>query len=181
MTTSAARRRPLSPGSPRCPEAVPSPRRRPRGHAGFTLVELAIALLIIGILVALGVPAYHNALIKARAAEVLGDFNAIKVAAYNYFAEANEWPDDVLAGEVPPELVDYLPPNFSFEKADYNLDWEYWVLPDGTPKHPDTNVLIGISISTDNEELANAVMQLLGPNTAHYTLSNNYTFIIERL
>ncbi len=154
----------------------------PPTHApGFTLVELAIVILILGILATLGLPAYQNAVIKARAADVLGDFNTIKIAAYNYFAEHNEWPADVYPGIAPPELQDYLPPNFSFTGTDYELDWEYWILPDGTPKHPGTGVLIGISVTTENEELANAVMQLLGANTAHYTLGDNYTFIIERL
>ncbi len=47
--------------------------------------------------------------------------------------ENEPWPDDTNAGVVPPELVDMLPANFSFDRERYQLDWEHWILPGGMP------------------------------------------------
>lgn len=155
-------------------------RTRPRSHRpGFTLIELTIALFIVATLAALAMPTYHNMIVKAHAAKVAGDFNAVKVAAFNYYADHNEWPPDQQPGEIPPGLVPYLPSNFTFRHQDYQLDWENWVLPDGTPMHPDTHVLLGISITTTDSLLAAAVVNLLGNTTTHYTLNHNYTFVIQ--
>lgn len=153
---------------------------RPRSHRpGFTLIELTIALFIVATLAALAMPTYHRMIVKARAAKVLGEFNTIRVAAFNYFTEHNEWPPDQEPGNIPPELITYLPSNFTFRHGDYELDWENWILPDGTPKHPETHVLLGISVTTQDQYLAAAVLDLLGKNTAHYTLNDNYTFVIQ--
>lgn len=153
---------------------------RPRSHRpGFTLIELTIALFIVATLAALALPTYHNMIVKARAAKVVGDFNVVRVAAFNYFTEHDQWPADNYPGIVPPQLVAYLPPNFSFNHNGYRLDWENWTLPDGTPTHPGTHVLLGISITTTDETLAAAVINLLGKTTTHYTINDNYTFVIQ--
>lgn len=52
--------------------------------SGFTLLELMIAIAIIGILAAIGVPAYNNYAIKARASELL-------TAAAPYQLGVDEW------------------------------------------------------------------------------------------
>ncbi len=156
--------------------------KKRRGHRpGFSLIELTIALFIVATLAAFAMPTYRNMVVKARAAKVLGEFNAIRVAAFNYFAEHNEWPLDQEPGIVPPELIPYLPSDFTFRHGDYELDWENWILPDGLPKHPETHVLLGISVTTKDEFLAAAVLNLLGKETAHYTLGDNYTYVIQAL
>ena len=151
--------------------------RRPRG--GFTLVELLVVMLIIAVLSQIAVTQVGKMMLKARAAAVIGEFETVKVAALNYMAENHAWPPDATAGIIPSGLEEFLPDGFSFQREGYRLDWENWILPGGLPKHPDTEVLLGVSISTSDQALADAVVNLLGPGAAHYTLSNNYTFVIE--
>lgn len=150
-------------------------------RSGFTLVELLIVILLIGIVARIAIPAYQRVVLRARAAEALSNMQSVRIAAYAYNADTNEWPPDNAPGIRPPELEPYLGTQFPFETDTYQLDWENWVMPDGTPKHPDTGVLLGVSITTTNAALGQAVVDLAGAGTAHYTLGNNYTFVIAAL
>lgn len=146
-----------------------------KGRSGFSLVELLIVLLIIGILASLAIPTYHSMVIRARAAQVAGDLNTIKVAAYNYDADHHEWPPETDAGQVPAGLAPYLPENFSFVRDDYELDWEYWVL-SGTSTSGGARV--GASVVTDDTRLGAAIVRLLG-GIPHIIIGNRYTFIFQ--
>lgn len=148
--------------------------RRP----GFTLVEILVVLFVVAILARIAMPVYHELSFRARAAAALGELQAIRAAAYQYHADTNTWPADSYPGELPVELAPYLGPGFSFSRDRYELDWENWILPDGTPKHPRTGVLIGISVVTPERRLGEALEALVGTSRAHYTLGDNYTFII---
>ena len=156
-------------------------RRKARpSRAGFSLVEVMTAMLITSVLVRVGVPNYHNIQLRARAAEVAGDFEAVRHAAFLHLAERYGWPEEEPAG--PPRALrrPYLPDGFRFEKEQYQLDWEHWRLPDGLPGNPESGELIGVTLVTEDVELARAVAALLG-NTPHYSVSGTYTFVIEGL
>lgn len=146
-----------------------------RGRGGFSLVELLIVLLIVGILASLAIPTYQSMVIRARAAQVAGDLNTIKVAAYNYDADHHEWPPETDAGQIPAGLAPYLPDGFTFTRNDYDLDWEYWVL-SGTAMTSGTRV--GASVVTDDARLGAAIVRLLG-GIPHIVIGNRYTFIFE--
>jgi len=146
---------------------------------GFSLVELMIVLMIIGILIRITIPAYNNLVRNARAAQVAADFNTVRAAAFAYHAATSAWPPESGTGVVPPTLVTYLPPGFSFAKSTYSLDWENWILPSGTPQYPSTQVMLGISVSTSDPKLGNSVVSILGNNCAHYTMNDSYTFVIS--
>ena len=148
---------------------------------GFTLVELLVVVLIVALLAGIALPMYKQVVLRARAASVVGTMNAVRLAAYEYNADTGEWPADLGPGQRPPELEPYLGDSYLFEGDGYQLDWENWELPGGTPKHPETGVLLGISMTTTNETLGAALENLLGSNTAHYTLGDNYTFIIAAM
>lgn len=84
----------------------------------------------------------------------------------------------ITRGRLPYVLEEAGPP---FQGMGYRMDWENWVLPDGLPKHPDTGVLLGTSIVTEDHELGQAVVDFLGGAMAHYTLGTKYTFVVERM
>lgn len=152
-----------------------------RGHHGFTMVEVLTVAVVMGTLVRMAVPNFHEVLLKARAAEVMGDFEVVRVAVLNYNADHLTWPQDGYTGQIPPGLEEYLPENFDFTGPGYRLDWENWVLPNGLPKDPGSGVLLGISVVTEDRELGQAVLDLLGNSMAHYTLGDIYTFVVERM
>lgn len=136
-----------------------------------------MVVLVIGILARIALPAYHEVTLRARAAQALGDINAIRLAAYTYNADTGEWPPDVNRGVVPPELAPHLPPGFTFNRDGYRLDWDNWMLPDGTPRHGN-EVLVGVSMATDQEALGQALISLLGESVARFTISEHYTFVM---
>ena len=147
-------------------------------RGGFSIVELTVVVLFLGILARIAIPSYQQLVYRARAAAALGDLNAVRTAAYEYNITTNEWPADRYPGEVPPELVPYLGEGFTFERDHYELDWENWMMPDGSPRHSETGVLLGVSLVTQDERLGAALEKVVGTDRAHYTLGDNYTFII---
>lgn len=80
-----------------CPRCLRRAAVAPCG--GFTLVEVLIVLVIIGILTALLLPVFHNARESARATTCLGNLRQIHLAI-NLYAEDNNglYPDAGIAG-----------------------------------------------------------------------------------
>jgi prepilin-type N-terminal cleavage/methylation domain-containing protein len=146
---------------------------------GFTIIEMLAVMTIIGILVRIALPSLQAIRRKAEAAKVLGDFEAVRVAAYNYNADTGLWPPETGAGRVPQQLVTYLPQGFSFTKSDYQLDWDYWITARGTARYPATGILVGISVTTEDRLLGQAVQDLLAPKSeAAFVAGGKYTFMI---
>ncbi len=58
---------------------------------GFTLVELMVVIVIVGVLAAIAVPQFGNAIARARAAEVPVNLNKISIAQENYFVETRTY------------------------------------------------------------------------------------------
>jgi prepilin-type N-terminal cleavage/methylation domain-containing protein len=161
----------------------PTPRHAGRGadtrRGGFTLVELLVVASIVGILAGLAIPNMKNILLRARATELVGDMDVVRVATQNYQANAHTWPSEASAGTVPPELVGYLPDGYSFVRDGYQLDFENWSLPGGLPGDPGTTTLIGVSVVVDDPLLGNALSELLG-NAIVFSVGNTYTVVIDR-
>jgi type II secretory pathway pseudopilin PulG len=167
--------------------SLPRLLRRRRSHdaagerTGFTMVELLTVALVMGTLARVSVPDVHAALLKGRAAQVVGEFQVVRLAVLDYHAKYGRWPLDSYAGQTPQGLAEFLPPGFTLSGAGYQLDWENWTLPDGLPQSPRAGVLLGISVVTPDRELGAAVTRTLGGAMAHYTLGDRYTFVIERM
>ena len=70
---------------------------------GFTLVEVLVVVLIIGILTAVGLPYYQDSVEKSRAAEAVNIAGSLTKAAYTFYGETEKWPPNwsVLSINIP--------------------------------------------------------------------------------
>lgn len=60
--------------------------RRKAVHTGFTLIELMIAIAIVGVLAAISIPAYTDYLNRAKVSEAMAAINACKVSVAEFVA-----------------------------------------------------------------------------------------------
>jgi len=164
-----------APDVPETPRAL----RREARRGGFTLVELLVVAAIVGILTALAIPNMKTVLLRARATELVGDIEVVRVATQSYNGNHHTWPAETAAGAVPPELVDYLPDGYSFSRDGYDLDYENWSLPGGLPGDPGTQTLIGVSVVVSDLTLGNALVELLG-NSILFSVGGTHTVVIDR-
>jgi prepilin-type N-terminal cleavage/methylation domain-containing protein len=149
----------------------------PRG--GFSLVELLMAVSIVGILAGLAIPNMRNMTFRARATTVAADIEVLRVATLNYNGDVHSWPSEAGPGIVPPELTGFLPEGFSFDGNGYQLDFENLPFPGGLPGDPTTTQLIGASVTSTDERLHNAIAELLGGNVVA-SIGNTHTVVIDR-
>ena len=63
-----------------------------RKNSGFSLVELMIVIVIIGVLAAVAVPIYNNNVTKARMSEADAALGSIRTQLRVYYGENGEYP-----------------------------------------------------------------------------------------
>lgn len=156
--------------------AVP---RRDSRRGGFTLVELMIVAAIVGILAGLAIPNLRTQLYRARAVEIHGDMEVVKVATLSFNADRHSWPGEAAVGEIPTGLTDFLPEGYGFVREGYQLDYENWPMPSGLPGDPSASLMIGVSVNIDDVELSNALYEFMGSSIL-FTVGTKHTILIDR-
>ena len=151
---------------------------RDSARKGYTFLEVLIVLIIVGLLVKIAYPRYHEMKRQAVAGKAAADYNALKLASYAYHTEFQTWPAEAPAGTVPAELVNDLPEGFDFNRGEYTLDWQNWQLPSGLPQFPAQNMLMAVTISTTDSILAMTILNKLGSRVLHFNSGNSTTFVI---
>ena len=82
----------------------PSPTRR----AGFTLVEILIVVVILGVLAAVVIPQFASAGESAKQSIFISNLRAFSQAAAVYYHDHYAYPEDGSSGSVPAGFEDYV-------------------------------------------------------------------------
>ena len=61
---------------------------------GFSLIEVIVVIVVIGIMLAVALPKYHRGVEKSRQAEALTNLAAIRGAQMRFHAETGDWASD---------------------------------------------------------------------------------------
>ncbi len=152
-------------------------RNLPRDQSGFSLLELLLVVVIMGIVANLAIPSFQKAQERARAQKIVGDFIVFRTAVTDYYTRNNQWPKNQTAGVMPPELSDYLgdrlqwknPPTAvrtRLKESEYYLDWTNWS--DQPSRTRQTGVVVGFSVKAKDVELKKMIEEAWGSPLVWY-------------
>jgi len=71
------------------------PDRDRRRQGGFTLVELAIVIVIIGVLASFGVPRFRDAVERSKAGEAMSYLSSVRASQERYAAREGTYASDI--------------------------------------------------------------------------------------
>ena len=149
--------------------------RRPHRRGGFTLVELAIVTMIIGILASVAAPMVRGAILKADAARLVGEAHNLSLATYDYLIETGAFPATAAAGTVPPELADMLSANFPFAYKDVTYQWISITYPDRNNVWNTRNLGILLLNYTTRPEMGDPMAKFAGQDA--YWAPTHFYFV----
>ncbi|MBC2603539.1 prepilin-type N-terminal cleavage/methylation domain-containing protein [Puniceicoccus vermicola] len=96
--------------------------QKPR-RGGFTLVEIMIVVIIIGLLASLAIPAFLRVRASSYASRIANDYRLYRDAFEIYYVENGVWPADNNHGHIPPEMEGRLP---GFDQESPSGDFWDW-------------------------------------------------------
>jgi prepilin-type N-terminal cleavage/methylation domain-containing protein len=142
-------------------------------RTGFTLVELLMVMIVLGLLAAIALMKYVDLRNTARTAALAGDFRAVTVAVVNYYADHETWPPESAPGQVPPGLAMYLSSGLadSFDRPEYSLDYENFSL--------DPIPLIGVSVVSSDPALMAKFIQTFSTKAPFFLNGGKLTYLIH--
>jgi len=146
-----------------------------RRRRGFSVIELLITMVIIGLLAQIAVPRYTDMKRRAIAAAIMGDVHAVRIAAFTYYTENGSFPPDVGAGTLPPQLVDNLPTGFTFDRTDFDYDWHVWTIASGSG----SETLVGITVICSDPKLAAQIVKTAGAGYVPIVAPNQVTLLVS--
>lgn len=108
----------------------------PRSRAGFTMIEITVVSIFLGVLAGIAMPSLVRAVDRAAATKVVTDARILAVAVRSYMEAGGTLPATTDWGQAPTALDEYLQENmaFTFRDAEYRLvtqpaidDAQLWV------------------------------------------------------
>jgi len=132
---------------------------------GFTLAELAVVVMIVGILAGVALPNLRSALFKAEASHIVSDAHTISLAAYDYLSDNGRFPGSGGFGTVPAQMEPHLPDGYEFTyRGGVQYAWFSFTLPNANNIWQSRNIgILMINYST-RLDLADAMKAHMGPD-----------------
>jgi prepilin-type N-terminal cleavage/methylation domain-containing protein len=96
-----------------------------RRKAGFSLVEIMIAVVIIGLLVMLAYPAFNKLLRSSANARFISDIRVFSQSFENYSMETGLWPPNATNGVVPVNMSDGVRQNKWVDMTSVGGRWNW--------------------------------------------------------
>lgn len=163
---------------------TPLSRRRSRA---FTLVEIMVVVVIIGLLAAAALPAYRLITIRSRATTVVNDLRTFSTVFITYSLQNGRYPDDGDPQVVPPQVAGQLPGNFTQRTPIGGVyKWNFNVPADGVPAKAALIIQAesGYPIMDDLDQLEAVDKQIddgdLATGNLQLGSTNSLVFIIEK-
>jgi prepilin-type N-terminal cleavage/methylation domain-containing protein len=128
-------------------------------RTGFTIVELLVVMVVIGILATVGIPRMRDAKDRATAASIVAQMSMFRATAYAVFAQINGWPEDLPPGVIPPEFITSIGENPGFAFPGYTYDWDHVNVPIGGALVPH----VALTVRPERRELVPMIRAGLGP------------------
>ena len=121
-------------------------RRTPRNR-GFTLVEIMVVVVIIGVIAAMGMPSYRRITMRSKTAALVSDLRSYSTAFITYSLQNGRWPADAAPQQIPSGMAGALAGGFSLKSPIGGVyKWNYDVSADGI------DAKAAIIIETDGAE-----------------------------
>lgn len=115
-----------------------------RKRSGFSVIEIMLAVVIIGLLAAIAIPAFQKIREQADIAKFISDLRTMSGQFEGYhFANAG-WPAHTPAGELPPEVSGYVNEGSFIQPNSVGGEWKWY----------NTGGLVGLAVeygATDRE------------------------------
>ncbi len=92
---------------------------------GFTLVEIMIVVIIIGLLATLAIPTIYNSQRNAKSATFINDVRTYGAAAEVFSLETGNYPEDVGPGVMPSGLEEYIPTTKWMAETPIKGHWDF--------------------------------------------------------
>jgi prepilin-type N-terminal cleavage/methylation domain-containing protein len=143
-------------------------------HNGFTIIELLIVIVVIGILASILFVSYSGAQAKSRDSRRITDAKAIEAALESYRSANSDYPSSSTATQVGGASTGSWETSGAAQPGTFISSLKNYGLPDGTPIDP-TNSSLTITGYTYMYQLFPA-----GSNSCAASLGDYYVFIIEQ-
>ena len=147
-------------------------------RTGFTLVEIMIVVVIIGLLAAMAIPAFQKVRIQSNASRIANDFRDFNGAFETHALAVGSWPEEGIGNNVPESMEPYLENTAWYEPASNGGYWDWEVnrfgvtaavaLSEGGGLNP--AVYIAVDNLIDDGDLSTVVFRQNG---------NRYFYILE--
>lgn len=105
--------------------ASKNPTLYPTPRSAFTLVEIMIVVVIIGLLAAMAIPAFQIARNNSYASRLANDFRVFAGAFEIHALEVGHWPTDGMGNSLPPSAQPYFEDTAWYETPPNGGYWDW--------------------------------------------------------